>query len=302
MPESALRGDRTAEADPNDEGRCVNIERWNTERQRASVGVKSMVREFEPVKYSVGGIAISATNMRDFVSTVRLWLEQRRAGQRGAFVCFRDAHGIVRSRDDERVLLAHRSAFMVVPDGKPVAMVGRLRGFRHVGQVRGIDALEVLCRAGVEAGWKHYLYGAGPGVAERLRAAMEKKIPGIRIVGTEMPPYRPESAEEGARVRERILESGADILWVGLSSPKQEIWMAANAPMLGGVMAMGVGAAFDVHAGLVTAPPRPVRALGLEWAYRVVKEPGRLWWRYAEVVPRFLLLLAREAMEPKKGG
>lgn len=255
-----------------------------------------------PAKYIIGGVAITATNMAGFISAVRLWLEQRQAGQGGAFVCFRDAHGIIRSRDDEKVFRAHRDALMVVPDGKPLAILGRLRGFAQVGQVRGIDAFEALCRAGVAAGWKHYFYGAGPGVAERLRAAMERKIPGLLVVGTESPPFGPQSAEEGAIARERILASGADVLWVGLSSPKQELWMAANAPMLPGVIAMGVGAAFDVHAGLVAPPPRLVRTLGVEWAYRIVKEPARLWRRYGEVVPRFLWLIAREAVQSKKGG
>jgi len=122
------------------------------------------------------------------------------------------------------------------------------------------------------------------------------------VVGTEAPPFRDETPDELAAMRRRIRRSRADIIWIGLGSPKQELWMAANAPHLPGTIAMGVGAAFDVHTGRVARAPRLVRAAGLEWAYRIAREPARLWRRYAEVVPRFLWLVAREEIKGRLPG
>jgi N-acetylglucosaminyldiphosphoundecaprenol N-acetyl-beta-D-mannosaminyltransferase len=247
-------------------------------------------------RFDVSGVPISAIDMNGLVDAVARWLDDRGPGEPGAFVCFRDAHGIVRAQDDKRLRDAHHDAYLVAPDGKPLALIARLRGRRGVGQVPGIEALEVLCRAGVPFGWRHFFLGGAPGVAQKLAEAMAQKIPGLRVAGAETPPFRKQSPEELDVLRRRIAASGADILWVGLGSPKQELWMAANASCLPGIIAMGVGAAFDVHTGRVARAPRIVRACGLEWAWRVAREPARLWRRYAEVVPRFLWLVARQEL------
>ncbi|HEX8168551.1 MAG TPA: WecB/TagA/CpsF family glycosyltransferase [Beijerinckiaceae bacterium] len=252
-------------------------------------------------RFDVCGVPISAIDMDGLVRAVGRRLGVRRDGgpaarMPGTFVCFRDAHGVVRAQDDPALREAHRAAYLVAPDGKPLALIGRLRGRRRVGQVPGIEAVEVLCRAGVPSGWRHFFLGGAPGVAQELAAAMARKAPGLRVVGAESPPFRTQTPEEIESLRRRIAASGADILWVGLGSPKQELWMAANAPHLPGVIALGVGAAFDVHTGRVARAPRIVRALGLEWAWRVAREPARLWRRYAEVVPRFLWLVARQEL------
>lgn len=251
-------------------------------------------------RFDLCGVPITATDMNGFVDAVRRWQELRDPADGGAFVCFRDAHGIVRSWDDERIQAAHHAALMNVPDGKPLAVIGRLRGHRQVDQVSGIEATELICRVGVPLGWKHYFFGGGPGVADELRSALEKKIPGLQVVGTETPPFRELTLDERREVWRRITASGAHFVWVGLSSPKQELWMAANAPMLPGVMAMGVGAAFDVHAGRVARAPKAFRKLGLEWLYRMLREPTRLWRRYAEVVPRFLWLVGHEQIQLRR--
>jgi N-acetylglucosaminyldiphosphoundecaprenol N-acetyl-beta-D-mannosaminyltransferase len=247
-------------------------------------------------RFDVAGIPISAIDMDGLVEAVARWLDGRGPDTTGAFVCFRDAHGVVRAQDDAALRAAHRDAYIVAPDGKPLSLIARLRGVEGVGQVPGIEAVEVLCRAGVAHGWRHFFLGGASGVAQQLAEEMTRTIPGLRVAGAETPPFREQTPEELDALRRRVIVSGADILWVGLGSPKQELWMAANAPHLPGVIAMGVGAAFDVHTGRVARAPRMVRAAGLEWAWRVAREPARLWRRYAEVVPRFLWLVARQEM------
>jgi N-acetylglucosaminyldiphosphoundecaprenol N-acetyl-beta-D-mannosaminyltransferase len=252
-------------------------------------------------RFDVAGIPISAIDMDGLVAAVARWLDGRGPGEPGAqgpgaYVCFRDAHGVVRAQDDAQLREAHREAFLVAPDGKPLALIARLRGIAGVGQVAGIEAVETLSRAGVPHGWQHFFLGGKPGVAQQLAEEMTMRIPGLLVAGAETPPFREQTPEELEALHRRIIASGADILWVGLGSPKQELWMAANAPHLPGVIALGVGAAFDVHTGRVARAPRIVRTLGLEWAWRVAREPARLWRRYAEVVPRFLWLVARQEL------
>jgi N-acetylglucosaminyldiphosphoundecaprenol N-acetyl-beta-D-mannosaminyltransferase len=259
-----------------------------------------MAHDPQTAQFNVCGIPVSAMDMNGLAAAVTRWLAHRRPGEPGAFVCFRDAHGVVRAQDDARLRHAHRAAFLVAPDGKPLALIGRLRGVPGVGHVPGIDAMEVLCRAGVHLGWRHFFLGGAPGVAEELADAMTQKLPGLRVVGTESPPFREQSPDELKALHARIASSQADLLWVGLGSPKQELWMAANAPELRGVMAFGVGAAFDVHTGRIRRAPALVRRAGFEWAWRVLCEPARLWRRYAEVVPRFIYLVVRQELRGRE--
>jgi N-acetylglucosaminyldiphosphoundecaprenol N-acetyl-beta-D-mannosaminyltransferase len=249
--------------------------------------------------YLVGGVPISVTDMGGLIMTVRRWLSREQ--EQGAFICYRAVHGVICAQDDERVFKAHRDALLVVADGKPLALLGRLRGFAGIRQVSGIEATEVLCRAGVEYGWKHYFFGGAPGVADALARVLSEKIPGLCVVGTECPPFREQTEDEREQTRRRIRESGADIVWVGIGTPKQELWMEANAPSLPGVIAMGVGAAFDVHTGRVPRAPYVLRQMYLEWAYRLVREPRRLWQRYADNIPRFLWLVARQEISARRG-
>jgi N-acetylglucosaminyldiphosphoundecaprenol N-acetyl-beta-D-mannosaminyltransferase len=168
--------------------------------------------------------------------------------------------------------------------------IGRLLGFREISQVSGIESVETLCRAGVDLGWRHYFIGGGPGVAQGLAAEMQARVPGLVVAGVETPPFRKMTEREASEMRQRIRSSNAQIVWVGLSTPKQELWMSENAPHLPGTISFGVGAGFDVNIGSIPRAPRALRVVGLEWLYRLLKEPKRLSRRYTEVVPRFALL------------
>lgn len=251
-----------------------------------------------PGWYTVGSIKISAVDMTGLIRAVRerIGLE---ATAPGTFVVFRDAHGVVRANDDQRLRAAHKAAFLVCPDGRPLYWLGRLRGVAGVRQVQGIESVEAVCRAGLSEGWRHYFLGGGEGVAQKLATTLSDRLPGLAVVGIETPPFRAMTGEEVAAMRARIRVSRAQVIWIGLGTPKQELFMAEHAPYLPGTVAMGVGAAFDVLTGQVSRAPRWMSWVGLEWLYRLSREPRRLAWRYASTVPRFASLVFREAMQER---
>ncbi len=247
----------------------------------------------EPVvmRFRLAGLPVAATNMDGLIAAVRNHFAGRTEATPGTFVVFRDAHGVVRAQRDAALRAAHEDALLVCADGWPIVAAGRLLGFRDVAQVPGIEALAAVCRAGLASGWRHYFLGGTPDVLQRLVRKLQERMPGLRVAGSESPPFRPPTPDEEDATRARIRQSHADIVWIGLGTPKQELWMHAAAPHLPGTIAMGVGAAFDVHAGKVARAPAWLRAIGLEWLYRALSEPRRLLRRYAVTVPRFLFLM-----------
>jgi N-acetylglucosaminyldiphosphoundecaprenol N-acetyl-beta-D-mannosaminyltransferase len=263
------------------------------EREPDSVAHDPTIPSFE-----IGGIPVSATGMAGLVEAVGRRLAAGPA-QPGSFVVFRDAHGVVRAQTDAALRAAHHDALLVCADGRPLSWIGRWRGLSTLQQVPGIEAVEAVCRAGAAAGWRHYFLGGAEGVADLLATTMRARVPGLRVAGVETPPFRPLDTAEIEAMRARIRESGAQIVWVGLGTPKQELFMAAHAPHLPGTIAMGVGAAFDVATGRIPRAPRLLQIAGLEWAYRLAREPRRLWRRYLDTIPRFLLIAARDALSAR---
>ncbi|SFV10371.1 N-acetylglucosaminyldiphosphoundecaprenol N-acetyl-beta-D-mannosaminyltransferase [Methylobacterium sp. 174MFSha1.1] len=249
--------------------------------------------------FTIGGIPVSATDMAGLAEAVRRRLAAGPA-QPGTFVVFRDAHGVVRAQKDAALRAAHHDALLVVADGRPLSWIGRWRGLTAMQQVPGIESVEALCRAGVDQGWRHYFLGGGDGVADLLATTMRARVPGLQVAGVETPPFRPLDDAETEAMRARIRASGAQIVWVGLGTPKQEMFMAVHAPHLPGTIAMGVGAAFDVATGRIPRAPRRLQVAGLEWAYRLAREPRRLWRRYLDTIPRFLLIAARDSLSARK--
>jgi N-acetylglucosaminyldiphosphoundecaprenol N-acetyl-beta-D-mannosaminyltransferase len=204
------------------------------------------------------------------------------------------------SRQDPELLRIHNAAGMVTPDGMPLVWLARRAGFPHVDRVYGPDLVLACCEASVARGYRHFLYGGGPGVPERLAERLQARFPGLRVVGCHSPPFRALVSREDDTVVERINASGADIVWVGLSTPKQERWMHTHRPYLTAPVLIGVGAAFDFHAGLKRQAPRWIQRSGLEWLFRLSQEPRRLWRRYSYNNTRFLLDLALHRNRPGK--
>jgi N-acetylglucosaminyldiphosphoundecaprenol N-acetyl-beta-D-mannosaminyltransferase len=219
------------------------------------------------------------------------------AGGSKGMVCFVSVHGIhVASQDPEFACILNAS-FMNAPDGMPLAWVLKWRGLRGVRRVAGPDFMLRLMRDGVASGVRHYLYGGAPGVADRLRQELEKKVPGIQIVGTGSPPYRPLEDEEMKALADLIRESGAQMIWIGISTPKQERLSVHLLQHLKQGLVLAVGAAFDYHAGLKKDSPDWIKRSGFQWLHRLLQDPRRLWSRYSRIVPFFFPTMLHEAFK-----
>ena len=253
-------------------------------RSDRSGRVDSSISEFAPEQVNVLGVGVSAITMAQAVNVIEDWI----AAADHQYVCVTGVHGVMESQDDPSLRDIHNRAGLVTPDGMPLVWVSRLKGYRHVERVYGPDLMLACCAASVSKGYRHFLYGGAPGVPERLAARLQQRFPGLMVAGTWSPPFgKPTSGEERAII-ERINATNPDIVWVGLSTPKQERWMATHTGRLCAPVLIGVGAAFDFHAGLKRQAPRWMQRSGLEWLFRLGSEPRRLWRRYFSNNPRFL--------------
>ncbi len=190
---------------------------------------------------------------------------------------------------------------MIVPDGQPLVWALRALGAEGAERVYGPDLMAAACERGARTGTRMYLYGGkNDGALVQLTLNLRRRYPGLEIVGGYSPPYRPLEVHEEEAVAADINASGADIVWVGTGQPKQEIWMANMRERLDSPVLVGVGAAFDFHAGLVQQAPKNVQDAGMEWAWRLSREPGRLWYRYLRYNPMFMRQFARQLVERRR--
>lgn len=236
---------------------------------------------------NVLGVGVSAIDIPMAVAAMERWIA---AGAR-EYVCVSGAHGVMECQRDEELRAIHNRAGMVTPDGMPLVWLSRLHGARHASRVYGPDLMLAFCERSVKKGYRHFFYGGADGVPERLAECLKARFPDLNVVGTYSPPFRALTADEECAIVEHINAARPDVVWVGLSTPKQERWMAANRGRLTAPVLMGVGAAFDFHAGLKPQAPLWMQRNGLEWLFRLATEPRRLWRRYAYIVPMFLLLV-----------
>jgi len=213
------------------------------------------------------------------------------SGKRGQ-VCVTGVHGIMEAQSDPHFRFILNSSFLTVPDGTPLVWVGRMQRHRRIGRVYGPDLMIELCRRFVERGYRHFLYGGQEGVAEKLAVCLQRRIPGLQIAGTYTPPFRPLDSKEEAELFEKISACRPEVIWVGLSTPKQERFMAQYIDRLDTKLMIGVGAAFDIHTGRINDAPDWMKPLGLQWLHRLGQEPRRLWRRYLINNPKFVLGIA----------
>ena len=240
------------------------------------------------------GVPISTINMGVAVRTILDWVKHRNA----QYICVRDVHGIMRAQEDPTLMAIHHGAGLITPDGMPLAWTLKARGYRDAGRVCGADLVAALCQESVSVGTRHYLYGGKPGVAERMEAKLVEMFPGLQIIGVSTPPFRPLTHEEDEASVAEISAMRPDVVWVGLSTPKQEYWMRDHVARIPGATLIGIGAAFDFYAGDVKRAPRWMHSSGLEWLHRLISEPRRLWRRYLVLAPRFVVLMARGEVQP----
>jgi N-acetylglucosaminyldiphosphoundecaprenol N-acetyl-beta-D-mannosaminyltransferase len=222
-------------------------------------------------------VPVAKITMPVAVEQVNSWVDE---GSSGHVVTFTNVHMIVEARQDRKFGDLLSTASMNCPDGTPLFWIGRHRHGHPVEQVAGPDFMLLFCEQGVARGYRHYLYGGAPGVVETAARTLLNMYPGIQIADMSTPPFRPLSAEEDDRICERINKSGADLVWVCLGCPKQEKWMFEHRHRLNAKVLLGVGQAIDILAGARQRAPTIIRHAGMEWLYRLCREPGRLWKRY----------------------
>lgn len=237
------------------------------------------------VRVDVLGVGISAIAMDDAVATVAHWIGT------GAqeYVCVTGVHGVMESQRDPALREIHNRSGLTTPDGMPLVWAGRRAGASWMERVYGPDLMLALLERAASEGWRSFFYGGGPGVADLLAERMRERYPGLVVTGTFSPGYPPVLDDDV----EMINTAKPDLVWVGLSTPTQERWMAAHRATLDASVLLGVGAAFDIHAGLLPQAPRWMQSSGLEWAYRLAREPRRLASRYLRNNPAFVAALIK---------
>jgi N-acetylglucosaminyldiphosphoundecaprenol N-acetyl-beta-D-mannosaminyltransferase len=245
-----------------------------------------------PATVNVLGTAIAITDYRATIG----WLDRMIAGGQRGYVCVCNVHTVMAAREDRELRLALERSSLNVPDGQPLVWaINALSGARLKDRVYGPDLMAHACARATQTGARFYLYGGrDEGALVQLTLNLRRRYPGVRIVGGYSPPHRPLTDRERAAVAAEINRSGADVVWVGIGVPKQEKWMAQMRATLNAPVLIGVGAAFDFHAGLVPQAPSWLQAAGMEWSYRLAHEPRRLWRRYLRYNPRFVAALARQ--------
>jgi N-acetylglucosaminyldiphosphoundecaprenol N-acetyl-beta-D-mannosaminyltransferase len=245
---------------------------------------------------NVLGVGVSLINMSMALDRLSRWIADREP----QYVSVCTVHTVMECRRNAELRRIVNSAGMVTPDGMPLVWLSRLAGHSFVSRVYGPDLMLAEMAASVDSGHRHFFYGGREGVAERLAGAMGARFPGVRIVGTSTPPFG--SAQELCNTQTASMIDAAqpDIVWIGVSTPKQELWMSCMRPLLKAPVLIGVGAAFDFHAGNQPQAPRWMQRAGLEWLFRLLHEPRRLWRRYLVDNPWFLFELARQKLGLKR--
>ena len=197
-------------------------------------------------------------------------------------------HGIIESQTNPELKQIINESLLTTPDGMPTVWVGRLQGHKNMRRVYGPDLMLEICRRSIGKNYSHFFYGGNVGVAEQLADDLGEMFPGLKIAGTYTPPFRPLAAHEETSFRALVRRAKPDIFWVGLSTPKQERFMAEYINKLDTKIMLGVGAAFDVHTGRMQDSPQWIKQIGMQWFHRLIQEPRRLGKRYGVIVPTFL--------------
>jgi N-acetylglucosaminyldiphosphoundecaprenol N-acetyl-beta-D-mannosaminyltransferase len=229
------------------------------------------------------------------------WIDQMVAARERGYVCVCNVHAVMASAEDPQLRAALLGSSLNVPDGQPLVWAINALGHSLAGRVYGPELMSRSCARAASSHRRLYLYGGrNQGALVQLALNLRQRHPGVRIVGGYSPPHRPLTADEQDAVVAEINRSRADVVWVGIGVPKQEKWMATMRSRLEAPVLVGVGAAFDFHAGLVPQAPMWIQEAGLEWAYRLAHEPRRLWRRYVRYNPRFLSSFGRQWLEHRR--
>jgi N-acetylglucosaminyldiphosphoundecaprenol N-acetyl-beta-D-mannosaminyltransferase len=249
-----------------------------------------------PRTVGVLGVPLALT---DYERTLD-WIDEMIAHRQHGYVCVCNVHTVMASREDDELRAAVAGSSMNVPDGQPLVWAINALGHPLGKRVYGPDLMARACARAATGGQRFYLYGGrNQGALVQLALNLRQRYPGVKIVGGYSPPHRLLTEEERDAIAEEINHSRADVVWVGIGVPKQEKWMAQMRTRLEAPLLIGVGAAFDFHAGLVAQAPVWLQQSGLEWAYRLAHEPRRLWRRYLRYNPRFIVAFTQQLVRDR---
>jgi len=237
-------------------------------------------------RFDVLGVHFSAANLQESTSAIDQLIEQREK----SYVSVCPVSTIMECVDNEKIRSIVNAAHLVTTDGMPSVWIGKSRGHKNVGRVYGPDLLLSLCSLSNTKEYKHYFYGSTDDVLKKLISNLKDKFPGLKIAGTYSPPYRDLASEEDQKIVQKINEASPDIIWVGLGSPKQDLWIYEHRNKLDASVLIAVGAAFDFIAQTKPQAPLWMQRSGFEWLFRLISEPQRLWRRYLFGNTRFIYL------------
>lgn len=229
------------------------------------------------------GVEIAAINM-DWLLQFTDKNIQRLSGD---YMCISNVHTTVTAYEDSEYLAIQNGGIMAVPDGGPLSTIGRKRGYKNMERTTGPSYMEEIFKISAKKKYRHYFYGSTNDTLKNLHQKLEEKYPGIQIVGMHSPPFRPLTVEEDQHIIQRINETKPDFVWIGLGAPKQEKWMANHQGQVKGFM-VGVGAGFDYFAENISRAPQWMQKTNLEWFYRLLQDPKRLFCRYLRTNTRFI--------------
>ena len=232
---------------------------------------------------NIMGVEIAAIDMLWLLS----FLKENIGKLSGDYICVSNVHTTVMAYEDEEYCKVQDGGIMAIPDGGPLSSVGQKRGFKNMKRTTGPSLMGEIFKISAEKGYRHYFYGSTDETLEKLFSVLTESYPGIQIVGMYSPPFRPMTEDEDKAIVDRINETKPDFVWVGLGAPKQEKWMAAHQGRVNGLM-IGVGAGFDYHAGNIERAPEWMQKSNLEWVYRLLQDPKRLFGRYWHTNTKFI--------------
>lgn len=233
---------------------------------------------------NIMGVNIAAINMNWLLKFTNKYIKDLS----GDYMCVSNVHTTVTSYEDAEYRAVQNGGIMAIPDGGPLSSIGRRRGHQKMERTTGPSYMEEIFKISAEKGYRHYFYGSTPETLNKLKETLFHDYPGLKIVGTYSPPFRPTTEDEDHANVERINEVNADFVWIGLGAPKQERWMAAHQGKVKGFM-VGVGAGFDYFAGNINRAPKWMQKNNLEWVYRLIQDPKRLFCRYLRTNTKFIL-------------
>lgn len=232
---------------------------------------------------NIMGVNIAAINMEWLLK----YLDKNLKDLSGDYICVSNVHTIVTSYEEPNYCAVQNGGIMAIPDGGPLSTVGRKRGYNSMARTTGPSLMEEIFKISVEKEYKHFFYGSKQETLDLLDQKLKENYPGIRITGMYSPPFRPLTAEEDEAAIKMINDAKADFVWIGLGAPKQEIWMAEHQGKIEGLM-LGVGAGFDYYAGNIERAPEWMQKSNLEWFYRLIQDPRRLFYRYWHTNTKFI--------------